>query len=333
MNNKIIAIIICILFMGTVCSAYAKTKNNSITKNENIFSEFKIIESRYLDTIEVIDQKQTTDCGYGCPFFSNLWLAQGFIPTLETITRVELNLFKEGSITSDITLSIRSDLMGSDLTSVTIDGSQVYEYSNWIDFDFTDIDIITGEMYYIVCRTTGGSVINYYCCLFQVNNPYSGGEVWGSLNSGASWEIIEYPGYPDPDGCFITYGLDEAPNIPNINGPAKGKPGNEYTYKISTIDPEGHDVLYYIEWGDNTNSGWLGPYNSGEEISIKHTWINPGTYTIRAKAKDIYQATSSDWGFFTVIMPKDKLINLQLLNFFENHLNILKLIILILHGV
>jgi hypothetical protein len=188
---------------------------------------------------------------------------------------------------------------------------------------------MTGEMYYIVCRTTGGSVVNYYCCLFQINNPYSGGEVWGSLNSGSSWEIIEYPGYPNPDGCFITYGLDEAPNNPVIDGPAKGKPGIEYTYKFSTIDPEGHDVLYYIEWGDNTNSGWLGPYNSGEGLSMKHIWINPGTYTLRAKAKDIYDA-SSDWGVFTVIMPKDKSVNLQLPNLFNNHLDLFNLIRLFL---
>lgn len=316
MNKKIIAIIICMLLICTVSSAYAKIKNYNLKQNENIFSENTILNSRNFDTIEVIDQQQTTDCGYGCPFFSNLWLAQGFIPTLETITRIELKLFKVGTITSDIILSIRSALTGSDLTSVTIDGSQVYGYGNWIDFDFIDIDVVTGEMYYIVCRTTSGSAINYYCCLFQTNNPYSGGEVWGSLNSGTSWQIIEYPGYPDPDGCFKTYGLDETPNIPDIDGPVKGKPGIEYTYKFLTIDPESHEILYYVEWGDGTNSGWLGPYNSGEEISINHTWTNQGTYTIKAKAKDIYEATS-DWGTYTVIMPKSKQINSQLLNLLD----------------
>ena len=325
MNKKIIFIIICILFIGMVCSAHGKTKNYNIEKNKDIFSDIEIINSRNLDTIEVIDQQQTTNCGYGCPFFNYLWLAQGFIPTLETITRVELNLYKVGTITSDITLSIRSDLTGSDLTSVTIDGSQVYEYSNWIEFDFNDIDITIGEMYYIVCRTTGGSVTNYYCCLFQVNNPYAGGEVWGSLNSGSSWDIIEYPGYPDPDGCFITYGLDEAPNIPNIDGPATGTPGIEYNFNFSTIDPESHDVFYYIEWGDNTNSGWIGPYDSGLELSIKKTWTYQGTYTIRAKAKDIYGATS-DWRIFNVKMPKNKTINSQLINLFENHLKLYAII-------
>jgi hypothetical protein len=330
MNQKIIAIFISILFIGTTCSALAKIKNCNLEDRNYNLSEHPLKNTGNIDAIEVIDQQQTTDCGYGCPFFNNLWLAQGFIPTLVTITKVELKLFKVGTITSDIILSIRSTLTGSDLTSITIEGSQVYEYSNWILFDFMDIDINPSEMYYIVCRTTGGSVVNYYCCLFQINNPYSGGEVWGSLNSGSSWEIIEYPGYPDPDGCFISYGLDEPPSIPVINGPANGKAGLEYTFKVSTTDPESHDVYYNIEWGDGAYTGWIGPYNSSEEISLKHIWASQGSYTIKAKAKDLYDATS-DWGFFTIKLPKNKPINLHFQNLLVNNPGLFIIIKQILH--
>jgi len=214
-------------------------------------------------------------------------------------------------------LSIRSTLTGSDLTSVSIAGSQVSEYSKWIEFDFTDISIIPNQMYYLVCRTPGGSAINYYCCLFQINNPYQGGEVWGSLNSGATWDIIEYPGYPDPDGCFKIYGLDQTPNIPNIDGPPQGNEGIEYTYKFSAIDPENHDVFYFVVWGDNTNTGWLGPYSSGKEILLTHTWTKKGRYSIIAKAKDVYDV-EGDWGEFEVEIPRNKAIyNSMLLRFFE----------------
>ncbi|KYK22428.1 hypothetical protein AYK24_02340 [Thermoplasmatales archaeon SG8-52-4] len=332
MNKKIITIMLCILFIYTVSSAYAKTNNCNLKQDDFNLLNNPIIKNGNLESIEVIDQQQTTDCGYGCPFFSNLWLAQGFIPTLGTITKVELKLFKVGTISSDVILSIRSTLTESDLTSITIDGSLIHEYSNWIEFDITDIAVEIGEMYYIVCRTTGGSMINYYCCLFQTNNPYSGGEVWGSLNSGSSWEIIEYPGYPDPDGCFKSYGLDEIPNIPNVNGPNKGTPGIEYTYKVLSIDPENHQVFFFVEWGDGTNSGWLGPYDSGEEVSIKHSWTNQGSYTIKVKAKDSYGATS-EWGIFTVVMPKNKSNNLQLFNLLENHLYLFQTIGLLLQKI
>ena len=37
-------------------------------------------------------------------------------------------------------------------------------------------------------------------------------------------------------------------------------------------DPDGDNVLYYIDWGDGTNSGWLGPYPSGQQASAQKTW-------------------------------------------------------------
>ena len=309
MLRKIMVIIICVLFFGITCNVLGASTINNQKQVKN------------LAPIEVIDQQQTTDCGAGCPFFNYLWLAQGFTPKLDTITKVELKLFKGGNPTSDIVVSIRSALTGSDLTSVTLDGGQVSVYAKWFELDFIDIDIVPNQMYYIVCRTPGGSAINYYCCSFQINNPYSGGEVWGSLNSGGTWEIIEYPGYPDPDGCFITYGLDESPNKPIIDGSASGNAGTEYTYTISATDPENHDVYYNVDWGDSTSTGWKGPYYSGEEITFKHTWHNQGEYTIAAKAKDIYDAEGPE-ATLKVTMPRNKIINNPFFEFLQNHPNL-----------
>ncbi len=294
MWKKIIVIIVCILIIGIAPTTLGYIKNYNSNPIEKI------------GDVEVIDQQQITDCGKGCPFFSYLWLAQGFTPTLETISRAELKLFKVGTIESDILFSIRSSLTGSDLTSVSVSGGQVAGYGKWIEFDFSDISVNPDQMYYIVCRTSGGSMVNYYCCLFQINNPYPGGEVWGSLNSGATWEVIEYPGYPDPDGCFKVYGLDESPNIPEIDGPTQGNEGVEYTYKFSATDPEDHDVFYHVVWGDNTNTGWLGPYSSGEEISLNHSWVEKGKYQILAKAKDAY-GVEGEWGEFEIEIPRNRL--------------------------
>jgi len=58
-----------------------------------------------------------------------------------------------------------------------------------------------------------------------------------------------------------------------------------------------------MEWGDGTDSGWLGPYNSGEMIKKDHKWYDWGRYTIRCKAKDPYGA-ESEWGELKVTMPK-----------------------------
>jgi hypothetical protein len=92
------------------------------------------------------------------------------------------------------------------------------------------------------------------------------------------------------------------PDPPVISGPANGKAKQPYNYTFNATDPNNDDVSYYIDWGDNTTSGWLGPYPSGDALLQSHTWATKGSYTIKAKAKDIY-GNESGWGTFTVSMP------------------------------
>ena len=256
------------------------------------------------DGTEVVDQQQTSSSGMGCPFFSTIWLAQGFIPGLMSMTCIEVDLFKVGSVTSPITVSIRDSLTGSDLTSATVDGSLVSTYSQWIIFDVSDISLVPGNQYYLVIRSSGGSIVTYYCAMFDTENPYDGGEAWGSIDSGSTWGLIEdyYPEYPDPDACFITYGFDEAPGIPEIDGTLNGNIGEEYQYTMVSTDPENHAVMYSIDWDDGSTTGWIGPYASGEQVIQSHQWSKKGSYTIKVKARDSY-LVESDWGTLDVSMP------------------------------
>jgi hypothetical protein len=101
---------------------------------------------------------------------------------------------------------------------------------------------------------------------------------------------------------FIKESINYPPNPPTITGPAEGKPGTVYEYNFSTTDPEGDQMYYFIDWGDGTNSSWIGPYASGFETTKVHTWSKKGTYTIKAKAKDTY-GNEGTWASLTVIMP------------------------------
>ena len=56
--------------------------------------------------------------------------------------------------------------------------------------------------------------------------------------------------------------------------------------------------------GDGTSSGWIGQYNSGQQINLSHTWFREYTFIIKVKAKDPYN-TESDWGTLEVSMPKN----------------------------
>jgi outer membrane protein assembly factor BamB len=133
----------------------------------------------------------------------------------------------------------------------------------------------------------------------------------------------------DPYGCLYAFGTPEQPNTPSISGPSTGKPGEICEYQIVTIDYQGDNVEYYMDWDDETNSGWIGPYPSGESITVNHTWNNIGTYDIRVKARDIYDHESG-WSTLEVTMPKMHIPNpiiqlfmklLERFPFFEKILN------------
>jgi len=91
--------------------------------------------------------------------------------------------------------------------------------------------------------------------------------------------------------------LLQPPNPINLNNPP-GIPTISWTpdigLTIMATDPEGDDIFYMVDWGDGSTSEWLGPYHSGKEVTAMHTWVLPGTYMVRVRAKDIHDAIS-DW--------------------------------------
>ena len=91
------------------------------------------------------------------------------------------------------------------------------------------------------------------------------------------------------------------PSTPTISGETHGLYGEEYDYTFVSTDPEGLDLCYHIEWDDNYITE-LFHRPSGEEVVASHTWDDRGTYTIRAKARDIFDA-ESDWAYLEVTMP------------------------------
>ncbi len=119
----------------------------------------------------------------------------------------------------------------------------------------------------------------------------------GNIMSDTIWAFIEKS--------------NEPPETPTINGTLSVKAGTTYQYTFSASDPNGDDVYYFIYWGDWNYDSWIGPFPSGEEITINHTWIDKATYNLRVKAKDCYDF-ESDWATLEVTMPKNKPFNSNL---------------------
>jgi hypothetical protein len=126
---------------------------------------------------------------------------------------------------------------------------------------------------------------------------------------------------------------NQPPEAPLISGPTSGKPGVLYQYNLSTTDPDGDNVSYYVDWGDNTSNGWVGPYASGAQITSSHAWSNKGTYEIKAKARDSY-GNESTWGMLQVQMPADlRYISPTLLFVVEKFVERFPFLSLILHAL
>ena len=59
-------------------------------------------------------------------------------------------------------------------------------------------------------------------------------------------------------------------------------------------DPEGDQIYYLFDWGDDTDSTWIGPYPSGATAEASHAWTTQGSYEIKVIAKDEDDALS-EW--------------------------------------
>jgi hypothetical protein len=121
---------------------------------------------------------------------------------------------------------------------------------------------------------------------------------------------------------------NQPPTAPAIDGPLNGKVGTSYEYGFISHDFEDDDIAEFIvNWGDNTPEETVtGPFSVGERATASHTWETEGTFTIQAKAKDVYGA-ESDWGTFTVTMPRNKAVYTSFfMQFLQNHPHLLPLL-------
>jgi parallel beta-helix repeat protein len=103
------------------------------------------------------------------------------------------------------------------------------------------------------------------------------------------------------------------PNKPNKpSGQTSGKINVVYAYTTSTTDPDGEQVYYMWDWGEGSQSIWLGPYNSGVTINTTHKWTVKGSYSIKVKAKDTHGLESNWSDPLPITMPQNNAFSLPL---------------------
>ena len=154
--------------------------------------------------------------------------------------------------------------------------------------------------------------------MMGLNDYYRPSMDGGSHKSAEEWQFLGDPSLGIAEDSM-------APNKPEIpDGPSSGAPGETYTYSSSTTDPDGDDIYYLFDWGDGTDSGWLGPYHSGQTCEASYIWSEKGTYEIRVKAQD-FHGVVSDWSDpLPVSMPKEKMMQMFFFEYLLQHFPLLQ---------
>ncbi len=126
------------------------------------------------------------------------------------------------------------------------------------------------------------------------------------INQNTGYTLAQNTLYFDSEhpSCILLprYTGNYAPFKPSIQGPTRGEPNVAYTFHFNTTDTENEDYELYVEWGDGTTTGWVGPFPSGQEVVLNHTYLEKQLFSIKAKAKDV-NGDESEWSTHNINIP------------------------------
>jgi hypothetical protein len=177
---------------GNVTRVYRDGDTSTSTDDSTVIKEYHPTETNN----DEAERAANTSSNSGTEVYGSNWRAQTFKSTTNEpflATKVRLYLGRLGS-PGDVTVSIRDvddngKPTGSDLTSATLDSSNIPTSPNWVDFDIPDIHLGANIKFAIVFRAPDGNSSNYINWQYYNSNSYGWGELGTSPNSGQSWTM------------------------------------------------------------------------------------------------------------------------------------------------
>jgi len=206
-------IISCIIIGTLVLNGLGALATAANQNQENV-ERNTVTESPYIDELDqsMTAYDGTLPVGYTIlGNYTNLSVAQSFIPQKEILTRTQFLMAANVSTTQPCVVAIRDNLTGENLAVISLAPSEFPEVNGtptqgqleWIDFNFDDIWVIPEQVYYIVVYTKN-IIGNFYWIAGNGTNIYPNGTVFLSVDDGNTWSE-----FTDADECFKTYGLRE----------------------------------------------------------------------------------------------------------------------------
>ena len=212
MREKIIGIFIMTLFIGI---SFLPFVIGNINYNENVDKK-DIIHTISSSNIDSLDQHQDDfDPGGGSTVNSIQKFAQSFKPTVTVLTKVDLVVCGSPSVeTGSLFISIRDNLDGSILTSISVPHSDIIGnlwQLTWNTFNFPNVTVIPENTYFIQIESNDGQFVLPDKWNSNGEDPYDRGNlfVWREDSQGNFyWRSEDHPTDSYHDCAFRTYGTD-----------------------------------------------------------------------------------------------------------------------------
>jgi len=256
MLSKALVLAVICLFIGTSILPSISGDNSGL--NESKYHH-KLKSSELLDELDQYNHK----LGLAHLIYFNgtndfWWIAQSFKPTLPTLTRVNLRVYQstypQPLMTCDLIVSIREDLNGTDLVSISKNPNLINcsGPDDWVEFDFQDISVTPENTYYIVAKCQCGNVSNTYLTIWCNWAEYTRGAFWRKNSEGWSRSAVNPgQGWGHDDIPFETYGSHaEIPSL-EIESIAGG-------FRVSAvIKNNGTGTAIDVNWSIDLESGLI----------------------------------------------------------------------------
>jgi outer membrane protein assembly factor BamB len=166
------------------------------------------------------------------------------------------------------------------------EGDSVYCLWDWGDGNISGWlgPYVSGQ---IICTNNKWTEPGVYCIKLKLKDDYGMESQWS-------------------DPFCITIIDNLPPSAPSIDGPTHVRVGVEKSWSFFSIDPEGNNITYYVDWGDECGGAeYHGPYPSGQVVNLSHKYTKKITLIINALAIDSNDA-ESNLSYFDVEISRNK---------------------------
>ena len=99
-----------------------------------------------------------------------------------------------------------------------------------------------------------------------------------------------------PIACLLVLAgcsKNHAPLVPSLFVPTLAQRGDSVLAWVSAYDKDADSLYFFIEWGDGTESSWVGPVPSATDYEVFHVYSDTGVFGVLAKTKD--STNESGW--------------------------------------